>query len=278
MNANFPEPDDDGIGHSQAESAAALISQLLLLLCTGYCMLQLFPMLPVSTRLMLLALVVLSLRLWGGLMLLVAGLMDLLIRDFPRAGRFETADVITWTFLLSAVVMFGFRQRRDLQQLSSRSIRSVVRDVFGAAAERVSAEQGVGDESSEGVPAGLADRLLSSGVQAIRGLLLLLACTVTAALLLEWLPRGAALSRAVRGFAAEDPELSGVALLATIVAGALLLAGELSWRLLTPAQARMYLRSTRLQLFFPDLSMLSRGRQRERLRRVRERVEGEGSR
>jgi hypothetical protein len=80
----------------------------------------------------------------------------------------------------------------------------------------------------------------------------------------------------VREFAAEDPELSGVALLATIVAGALLLAGELSWRLLTPAQARMYLRSLRLQFFFPDLSMLSRGRQRERLRRVRERVEAEG--
>jgi hypothetical protein len=276
MNANFPEPDDDAIGHSQSESAAALISQLLLLLCTGYCMLQLFPMLPLSTRLMLLALVLLSLRLWGGLMLLVAGLLDLLIREFPRAGRFETADAVTWTLLLSAVVMFGFRQRRDLQQLSSRSIRSIFRDVFGAAVESVSGSEGDFDESPEAAPAGLADRLLGSGVQAIRGLLLLLACTLTAALLLEWLPRGATLSRAVREFAAEDPELSGVALLATIVAGALLLAGELSWRLLTPAQARMYLRSLRLQFFFPDLSMLSRGRQRERLRRVRERVEAEG--
>jgi len=276
MNANFPEPDDDGIGHSQSESAAALISQLLLLVLTGYCMLQLFPMLPLSTRLMLLALVLLSLRLWGGLMLLVAGLMDLLIRDFPRAGRFETADVVTWTLLLSAVVMFGFRQRRDLQQLSSRSIRSVFRDAFGAAAESVSAKQQASGESPEDAPPGLADRLLSSGVQAIRGLLLLLACTVASALLLEWLPRGAALTRAVREFAAEDPELSGVALLATVVAGALLLVGELSWRLLTPAQARMYLRSLRLKLFFADLSMLSRGRQRERLRRVRQRGETEG--
>jgi hypothetical protein len=201
--------------------------------------------------------------------LLVAGLTVLLIRDFPRAGRFETADAVTWTFLLSAVVMFGFRQRRELQQLSSRSIRSIFRDAFGAAVESVSGNEGGFDELTEAAPAGLADRLLGSGVQAIRGLLLLLACTVTAALLLEWLPRGATLSRAVREFAAEDPELSGVALLATIVAGALQLTGELSWRLLTPAQARMYLRSQRLQLFFPDLSMLSRGRQRERLRRVR---------
>jgi len=276
MNENVAEPDDDAIGHSQAESAAALIRQLLLLLLTGYSMLQLFPILPLSTRLMLLALVLLSLRLWGGLMLLVAGLGDLLIRDFPRAGRFETADAVPWTLLLCVAVMFGFRQRRELQQLSGRSIRSIFRDVFGATAEGVSADvSGVGD-GVDAAPASLAERLLGSGVYAIRGALLLLACTVASALLLEWLPRGAALTRAVREFAAEDPELSGVALLATIVAGALLLAGELSWRLLTPAQARMYLRSVRLQLFFPDLSLLSGGRQRERLRRVRERVDAEG--
>lgn len=276
MSTNVAEPDEEAIGHSQAEWAAALTCQLLLLLCTVYAMLQLFPMLPLSTRLMLLALVLLSLRLWGGLMLLVAGLVDLLIRDFPRAGRFETADAVTWTFLLSAVVMFGFCQRRGLQQLSSRSIRSIFRDVFGAAVESVSGNEGGFDELTEAAPPGLADRLLSSGVQAIRSLLVLLACTVASALLLEWLPRGAALTRAVREFAAEDPELTGVALLATIVAGALLLVGELSWRLLTPAQGRMYLRSMRLKLFFADLSMLSRGRQRERLRRVRERVQAEG--
>ena len=70
MSTNVAEPDEEAIGHSQAEWAAALTCQLLLLLCTVYAMLQLFPMLPLSTRLMLLALVLLSLRLWGGLMLL----------------------------------------------------------------------------------------------------------------------------------------------------------------------------------------------------------------
>ncbi|MFM7059506.1 MAG: hypothetical protein ACKO2P_21545 [Planctomycetota bacterium] len=275
MSANVLEPDDDQTGHSQVEAARAVISQLLLLLLTAATMLQLFPMLPLSTRLMLLALVLLSLRLWGGLMLLVAGLLDLLLRDLRIPGQFAVAEAVTWTFLLATVAMCGFRQRRALQQLSGRSLRSVLRDVFGVAAAPAEHMQHA-DEALDMLPATLADRLLESAVYAIRGLLSLLSCTVVAAVLLEWMPRGGRLSRAVREAAAADPELAGMAFLATAVVAVLLLAGELSWRQLTPSQARLYLRSLRLQFFFADLSLLARGRMKERLRRVRERVETEG--
>jgi hypothetical protein len=275
MSVNLLEPDDDQAGHSRVEATAVVISQLLLLLLTACIMLQLFPIVPLSTRLMLLALVLLSLRFWGGLMLLVAGLLDLFLSEFRNPGQFAAADAVTWTLLVSAVAMCGFRQRRALQQLSNRPLRSVLRDVFGAVSESSADVQQL-DDSPEPPPATLVDRLLGLATGAIRGSLQLLVCTVLAAVLLECLPRGVRLSRAVREAAAEDPELSGIVFLATVVAGLLLVAGELSWRRLTPAQARMYLRSLRLQFFFSDLNMLARGRLKERLRRARERLETEG--
>jgi hypothetical protein len=267
------EPDDEQTSQCPAEAASALIRQILSLLLTGFAMLQLYPMLPLSTRLMLLALTLLSLRFWGGLMLLIAAFVDLYARDYPRNGIPELADAIPWTLLFVAVAMCGFRQRRILQQLSSRSISSILRDIRGHGGDSRSPDYPDSSEFDRLSEPQLADRLLQSGVLAVRGLLLLLVCTVSASVLLEWLPRGSRLTRQTREYVAGDPTLSEVALFATILAAALLLIGELSWRQITPAQARMYLRSLRLELFFGDLRMLSRGRLKERLRRVRERAD-----
>jgi len=267
------EPDDEQTSLCPAAAAADFITQIVSLLLTGYAMLQLYPMLPLSTRLMLLALTLLSMRFWGGLMLLIAAFVDLYVRSYPRSGVPEMADAVPWTLLIVAVSMFGFRQRRILQQLSSRSLMSILRDIW---VDRSDARSHGDPDSSEldgQTELQLMDRLLQSGVLAVRALLLLLVCTITAAILLEWLPRGARLTRQTREYVAEDPTLSQVALFTTIIAAALLLIGELSWRQITPAQARMYLRSLRLELFFGDLRMLSRSRPKERLRRARERVD-----
>lgn len=267
------ELDDEKASQSPAEASSDLITQIVSMLLTGLAMLQLYPMLPLSTRLMLLALTLLSLRVWGGLMLLLAAIVDLYARNYPRSGIPEMADAVPWTLLIVAVAMCGFRQRRILQQLSSRSIPTILRDIRGDGSH--SRSNGAPDSSAFDGPTEpqLADRLLQSGVLAVRGLLLLLVCTVSAAILIEWLPRGARLTRQTREYVAEDPTLAQVALFTTILAAALLLIGELSWRQITPAQARMYLRSMRLELFFGDLRMLSRSRLKERLRRVRERVD-----
>lgn len=275
MNEDPLEIDDDQTDHPGPAVAASLIGQMLSLLLTGFAMMQLFPMLPLSTRLMLLALALLSLRLWGGLMLLIAGLTDLFIRDEPQLQRLEVGDAVSWTFLLVAIAMCCYRLRRSLQQLSSRSFRSILQDIFGERRPSGAANTQYFDNSEPPTEADTADRLLAAAASAIRGLLLLMACTVTATTLLAWIPRGVRFAGGIRQFAAQDPELSGIAFLAATVAAALLLANELSWRQLTTAQARMYLRSMRLELFFHDLRMLSHGRLRERLRRVRERVDTE---
>lgn len=271
MTSGGLEADDDLSQRSPADAISSFIQQILALGAAGFVMMQLFPMLPLSTRMMLTALCIISLRLWGGLMLLAAGLLDLYLRDIPRRGALETGDALTWTLLLTAVAMFGFRQRRSLQQLSNRSIRAVFRDMGGGqSAGGVGASEAVEGPQYEGVD-GLVEKLLASCVSGLCGLLVLLVLTVCSAVGLELLPRGGRLAMEIRGYAAADPELSGVVLLATVVVGLLLIAGEAAWRQQTPGQARMYLRSQRLGLFFDEFRRLARQRLRERLRRVRER-------
>lgn len=84
---------------------------------------------------------------------------------------------------------------------------------------------------------------------------------VLAFLLLSWLPTTVASRAAWFQFSVANQGVffPGAALLAFLVAVAVVLR-ELVWRRLTPAQARLYLRSTLLAAHYGDLRMISRRR------------------
>lgn len=269
------EPDEEIEGRSPSDAQVSLLVPVLALASAGFAMFQLFPILPLSTRMMLMALCIISLRLWGGLMLLAAAALDLYLREPTRSGPFDATDSVTWVLLIAAVAVLGYRQRPRLQKLSNRSIRSLIRDLRGDVQPRedVAAESDAGFDNSGNRPQeqDFIEKLLEACMSGMRAMLVLLGIIVSSALLLDFLPRGGRLARSIRTITATDPDLAGIALLAVIVIAGLLIIGELTWRQLTPAQARMFLRTLRLTLLFEEQRNLAQQNLKERLRRVRSR-------
>lgn len=275
MSSGGLEPDNELEGRTPVDAQMTLIISVLSLALAGLVMFQLFPILPLSTRMMLMALCIISLRLWGGLMLLVAGCLDLYIRENSSNSGFQATDAVTWVLLIAGVAVLGYRQRPCLQRLSNRSIRSVIRDLLGNAAPMENTGTVPAAEFDEPVlrsqETDFVEKLLEVSMHGMRSMLVLLAIIISSALMLDFVPRGSRLARGIRGITESDPELSGIVVLAVLVIAGLLISGELAWRQLTPAQARTYLRTLRLTLLFDEQKHLARQKLKERLRRVRAR-------
>ena len=232
-----------------------------------------------SVLLLILAAVILSIRHWGGLLLLIVVQADLFISEDRYGMKMPLMDAMLYSFGILSAVMFLSRQRHILQDFSERPLfRLLTRRGLADSPEQPGVERewpaaephtqhpGPGEGFAGGyfeVSEGRLRRLRS----ALRGLSLLAICTLAATLLIASAPRGAALAQDLRDAADTDPGMRTASLLLTTIVAILLVVGELTWRQMTPAQANIFQRSQLLQILFSDLRLIVKQRIRVRQNR-----------
>jgi hypothetical protein len=102
----------------------------------------------------------------------------------------------------------------------------------------------------------------------VRQLALATGCVVVSRMLLGLLPDHRDLHSSLVAVRDMDPALRSAALAVACVVAVWLVVSEVSWRLLTSDQARLYLRSELLRTMLPDMSLIVRRRITARQRRI----------
>lgn len=244
-----PPVSPDGQGQlSNVQSG--FISLGAVLVISGMLLSMLFPHIPWTVRLLAVAVIFLSLRHWGGILVLVAVQLDLLAREGRLINPLAGPSGLLYAFCVAAVLMFIARHREALQEISRRDIRKLIGGLVSGSPEQKS----VAGKEAETDPVDGFLRMLAS---ALRGLLLLLACATAARFVLDRVPRGRAFSLQLRDFIVANPELTGVSLLLVGVIATVLVLTEIGWRQMTAAQGRVYLRSALLKQMYRDLRMVT---------------------
>jgi len=249
--------------------------QLLCMTLSASVVLNLFsPDVQWSVLLVMLAVVILSLRHLGGLLILCLVQADLVLTEERFSSAMPPAEALTYTFLILAVVMFIGRQRHTLQKLSQASLFRIPAPGAPSAAPTASDQDPVPARPFLNLLQRLSEhrqqllrRLLQRLNRAMRGALLLAACSAVATCLVAWLPRGPMLARELRTAESLDPDMRWAALLVTGIVAIALVAGELSWRRMTAAQARVFQRSQLLSVFYRDFRLIVRQKIRARQKR-----------
>lgn len=222
----------------------------------------LFPLVPWSVKLLFMAVVFLSLRYWGGILILALVQFDLMSREGRMMSVMSGADGFLFAFCIASVLMFVARQRDVLNEVSRSDFRTLLRRMFvDDSGSRTPAR---GEHDAESLSFDVTLRLLGS---AVRGLLVLLLCATIARYSLAAVPRGRAFSLQIREFIVDNPELTGVSLLVVGVLATVLVLTEIGWRQMTSSQGRVYLRSALLKQMYVDLRMVTIRRLRLRQKR-----------
>jgi len=230
-----------------------------------------------SVLLLILAAVILSIRHWGGLLILILVQADLFVSENRLAVKISLVDAMLYAFGILSAVMFLSRQRHILQDFSEKPLLRLLTgrsqkeaaapsDVEQQATEPQTERPGPTADSRWGT-ARISERILRRLSSAVRGLSLLAICTFTAALLIAAAPRGTVLAQDLRDAAQADPGMQTASLLLTAIVAILLVAGELTWRQMTTAQAKIFQRSQLLQILFSDLRLIVKQRIRSRQNR-----------
>jgi hypothetical protein len=244
-----PPASPDGQGQlSNVQSGFLSLGAVLVI--SGMLLSLLFPHVPWTVRLLAAAVIFLSLRHWGGILVLVAVQLDLLAREGRLMNHLAGPSGLLYAFCVVAVLMFIARHRDALQEISRKDVRKLIRGYFSGSPEQKS----VAGRETETDPIDGFLRVLAS---ALRGLLLLLACATIARFVLDRVPRGRAFSLQLRDFVVANPELTGVSLLLVGVIATVLVLTEIGWRQMTAAQGRVYLRSALLKQMYRDLRMVT---------------------
>ena len=249
--------------------------QLLCMTLSASVVLNLFsPDVQWSVLLVMLAVVILSLRHLGGLLILCLVQADLVLTEGRFSSAMQPAESLTYTFFILAVVMFIGRQRHTLQELSQASLFRILAPGSPPGPPGAAEPDPVPDRSLQMLLKRLSEhrqqllrRLLKRLNRAMRGALLLAVCSTVATCLVTWLPRGPVLVRELRTAESLDPDMRWAALLVTGIVAIALVAGELSWRRMTTTQARISQRSQLLSVFYRDLRMIVRQKIRVRQKR-----------
>lgn len=234
-----------------------LILQFLAMSLVTLLLLSLAPDLPLSLRLLFVAVILLTLKRLGGLAILVTMQADLALREGRSVVSMGGFSGLLLVIVVLGIVMLVFRQRLLLRRLSATSVAEMTRTMLTGSAE---SDERFATGSQSG-PKHMTASVMSAVAQ-------LLMCVIAARLLLYLLPRNRQLSGHLRNWISADPALeSGAWILWTILVAGLILM-EWSWRRLTPPQARMYLRSVFLKQHFRDLGMVVVRRIRDRRKRA----------
>jgi hypothetical protein len=238
--------------HASDNVHVALLLQLSVFTVVGGLLMLLAPLAPWSIKLLLIALVFLTLKRWGGVLVLVLVQCDLLLREGLEFPTLTGSGGILFVLTVISVLMFVARQRMLLQQIASNSVFSLAREFFSptdyASTLSSAGEPEPGPQSANG-----ALRIISS---ALRGVTLLFVCVIVARALLLMVPRNRELTGRLRELVNLDPAMWAATGLLVSLAAIWIVFSEISWRQLTAAQARMYLRSTFVKAHYRDLRMI----------------------
>jgi hypothetical protein len=258
-----------------------LLVQLLAMSTTALLIFSLVPQLHASIRLLIAALVLLTLRHVGGLLVLLCLLLHLLLTEPQVRGRLAAENSLAFCLGCLVFLMFLWRQRPLLQEAGGRSLGAGLRTLSGGdGVARQDGESGMQSvDASDRPPVHLrdllsaefwsanAERLLQWQTAAIRGVLLLLVAAVTGCITVAVLPRGRGLTGQFREAIQAEPEMQSAALLITVVIAVIVVVAELSRRRMSGAEARQLARSQQLELWYDDLWQIVKRRMAARRKR-----------
>ncbi len=234
---NVIERPDDNI-------SLALLLQLSVFTVVGGLLLVLAPEGPWSLRLLIIALVFLTLKRWGGVLVLILVQGDLMLREGREFAVLNGATGVAFAFVVVAVLMFVARNRQLLLQSAGGSLIRQARTLLNA-------PENDGPIAADSGAAAL--RIFASG---LRGLLVVFGCVMVSGVLMAMLPDNRDLTGGLRrAVNADPPMIVGATILVAIVA-AWVAISEISWRQMTASQARMYQRSVFVKLHYRDLRMV----------------------
>ena len=233
-----------------------LVLQISVFVVVAALLMLLAPEAPWSIRLLIIALVMLTLKRWGGVLVLMLVQGDLVLREGRDMVILNGSGGVLFVLVVMGVLMFVARQRELLQQIARSSLLQVARDFLNS-----------GDAPAEppkefSVP---AMRIFSS---VLRGIALLFGCVVVARVVLGMLPTNREVTAGLRDYVDVDPGLAAGAMLIVSLFAVWIAVSEVSWRQMTAAQARMYLRSAFLKSHYADLRMIVRKRLKVRQQRL----------
>lgn len=203
-----------------------------------------------------------------------------LVLFFRKPHRLATADGFgsgVFVVIVLGLLMFLGRDQ-TLKRLVRRRVSDLVRSLFGSGAEA----SVVADAASAGADAGSIrhDETRRSptspehqpSTSFIRHIASLVACVLVAQFLLIAIPIPGGVERGSQSLDEAIQLLSPVPSLLVVVIATVSLMSALAWRRLTAEQASMYLRSTLVNLHYPDLRMIVRQRIKFRRHRTRPRT------
>jgi hypothetical protein len=240
--------------------AVNLLLQLSVFVIVGALLLVLAPEGPWSIRLLLIALVFVTLKRWAGVLVLMMVQGDLLLREGRSISPMNPFEAVLFVTVVVGVLMFVARSRRRLLEAARGSMIPQLTAMLSGPESEVN----VSPPESAGVVAG---RLLAA---ATRGLLMIVGCVTLARVILARLPKNRDLNGSLRQVVNLDPSMAAGAILIVSLIAVWAVVSEISWRQMTDAQARMYLRSSFVRAHYRDLRMIVMRRLKQRQKRIAE--------
>ncbi len=260
MTPNLPESKAspaDRVYERPGESLhLGLVLQISVFVVVAALLMLLAPEAPWSIRLLIIALVMLTLKRWGGVLVLMLVQGDLVLREGRDMAILKGSGGVLFVLVVMGVLMFVARQRELLQQIARSSLLQVARGFLN------SGEAPAESPTAFSIPAA---RIFLS---ALRGITLLFGCVVVARVALGTLPTNREVTAELRDYIDVDPGLTAGALLVVCLFAFWVAVSEVSWRQMTASQARMYLRSAFLKSHYADLRMIVRKRLKVRQQRL----------
>ena len=242
---------EEGAVRRTAELQLSLLLQLVAFATVFALLMLMAPELAWVIKLLVIALVFLTLKHWGGVIVLILIQADLFAREGKRFAEMSGSWGIVFVLVVLAVLMFVGRYRQMLHQLAKGSVLNLARDLLQRP------ERPQVDPMADTYYRTMLVNMVSA---ALRAVVLLLSCTVAARLLLSLVPSQRELQGQLRTLTDIDPTMSVAATLLMSVVAVWLVLTEISWRVLSRTQARIYLRSEFIRLHYSDLRMIVLGR------------------
>lgn len=227
---------------------------------TAGALVLLAPNMPWSTRMIMIAGVLLTLRFWGGFAVLIAMQADLYLREQPRSSSLQGPVGILTICIFVGLLMFINRNRNLLRQAASRPIRLIVNQLLSAIK---------GNWIFDSREA-LREVLQMAG-SLIRGVAVIAVCVSLSQIVLRLLPTRRTLNRDLQQWFLDEASLQRCTLVALCMIAVWIILNEISWRQITREQARLYVRSIFLTLHHVDLRMIVRRRLKLRAKAARRR-------
>jgi len=224
------------------------------------------PDIGLPLRIFMIAIVLLSLRFSGGVLVLVAVQADLFFREPKRGDAFSGLVGLLTVFLILCLLMFINRNRNLLQRAAKRPIIAFFATIGAVFRGEMTFDSGKAVRE--------ISRLIGA---AIRGGAILMGVIFVSRILLSTLPTPQTFNQNLREWITNEAFIPGCSLLLGSIVALWIVCNEIAWRQMTRDQARIYLRSVLLLSHHADFRMIVRGRLKSRRKVVRERKDADAT-